>query len=388
MTKEMGKPIKQSKQEVDNCIAICQYTAQNGPEMLKDESRDFDGGKGIITYQPLGVILGIEPWNFPLYQVVRYSVPNLLAGNTTVLKHAKNVWGSAKLIQQVYLDAGIPEGAFGLLFLDNEDMEDIIAHEKIQGVTLTGSEGAGKAVAKTAGANLKRTLLELGGSDPYIILEDADLNSAVEICVQGRVNNSGQTCVAAKRFIIVEQIYDEFKEKFTAAMKAVSYGNPTDPESDMGPMARKDLRDDLHEQVQESVKKGAICLLGGEIPDQKGFFYPPTVLENVTPGMPAYDDELFGPVATLFKVKDEEGAIKIANDHKYGLGGGVFSADEDRAKKVALKIETGMVNINGYALAKPNLPFGGIKNSGYGREHGGFGIREFLNTKTLVVSKT
>ena len=261
MTKEMGKPIKQSKQEVDNCIAICQYTAQNGPEMLKDESRDFNGGKGIITYQPLGVILGIEPWNFPLYQVVRYSVPNLLAGNTTVLKHAKNVWGSAKLIQQIYLDAGIPEGAFGLLFLDNEDMEDIIAHEKIQGVTLTGSEGAGKAVAKTAGANLKRTLLELGGSDPYIILEDADLNSAVEICVQGRVNNSGQTCVAAKRFIIVEQIYDEFKEKFTAAMKAVSYGNPTDPESDMGPMARKDLREDLHEQVQESVKKGAICLL-------------------------------------------------------------------------------------------------------------------------------
>lgn len=387
MTEEMGKPISQSKSEVDVCIAICNYTADHCPERLQDKERPVEGGRGLITYQPIGVILAIEPWNFPLYQVIRYSIPNLLAGNTSLLKHAKNVWGTAKLIDKVFKQAGLPNGCFDLLFIENEMVEDIIKDDRIRGVTLTGSAGAGRAVAKIAAENLKKSVLELGGSDPYIILGDADINKAVKTCVQARLNNAGQTCVAAKRFIIVDEVYDKFRDRFKAIMSATKYGDPEDDNTKLGPLARKDLRDDLHEQVKQSIAKGARCILGGEMPDGKGFYYPPTILENVTPGMPAYDGELFGPVATLIRAKDEADAIRIANDHKYGLGGGIFTKDVEHGIDIArTKIDTGMMNVNGYNLALPNMPFGGVKESGYGREHGGYGVREFVNIKSVVIT--
>lgn len=386
MAQEMGKPVTQAEGEIDRCVTICNFTADEDAKVLADEERELKGGeKGIIAYQPIGVILGIEPWNFPLYQVIRYSIPNLMAGNAVILKHAQNVWGMATRAQEIYEEAGLPKHLFTALFLENEETSALIAHDKIRGVTFTGSARAGKIIGAKAGEHLKKSVLELGGSDPYIILEDCDLDKAVKICVAGRTNNAGQTCVAAKRFIVVESIYDAFKEKFTGAMKAVTYGNPMSPDTKMGPIARDDLREKLHAQVTESIEKGATCLIGGELPQEKGYFYPATILENITPDMPAYHDELFGPVASLFKVKDEEEAIKLANDHAYGLGGGVMSGDTQRAINVAKRIDTGMVSINGYFGSQPNMPFGGVKESGYGREHGGFGIKEFVNIKSIYV---
>ena len=388
ITKEMGKPITEAKAEVDVAIAICHYTADHCPEYLRDETREIEGGRGLITYQPLGVLLAIEPWNFPLYQVIRYSIPNILAGNTSLLKHAKNVWGTAILIDKIYKEAGLPDGVFELLFIENETVEAIIADERIRGVTLTGSAAAGRIVAQQAAAHLKKSVLELGGSDPYIILEDAPINSIIKSCVEGRLNNNGQTCVAAKRFIIVDEIYEQFRDRFLAVMKAARYGDPLDEKTRLGPMARADLREDLHKQVTQSIEKGATCLTGGEIPEGKGYYYPPTVLENVAPGQPAYDDELFGPVAALIRAKDEADAIRIANDHKYGLGGGIYTSDVERGIAIArTKIDTGMMNVNGYNLALPNMPFGGVKQSGYGREHGSFGVREFVNIKSVIITE-
>ena len=388
MTKQMGKPIAQGEGEIDLCAGIARYTAENGSKELADEERDFaEGKKGIITYQPLGVILGMQPWNFPFYQCMRYSMAVIMAGNTTAFKHAELCHETAERIQKIYEEAGLPEDVFSVLYVDDETADELISHDKIRGVTFTGSAAAGKIVAKEAGAHLKKTVLELGGSDPYIILKDANLDEIMDACVQGRVNNGGQTCIAAKRFIVEEDIYDEFKEKFVQAMKNVKVGDPMDRDNDMGPLSSKSRREDLHSQVEECIEKGATVLCGGEIPEGKGYFYPATVLENIKPGMPAYDDELFGPVAALFKVKDEQEAIDLANDHRYGLGGGVFSADEEKAIKIAReKIDTGMVNVNGYAIAQPNLPFGGVKESGYGREHGGFGLKEFVNAKSIFVN--
>lgn len=386
MANQMGKPVSQGKSEVDLCVNICTYTADNGPKELQPEEREIANGKGIVSYEPIGVILGMQPWNFPCYQVVRYSIANIMAGNTTALKHAEICWETAEKLKQIYEDAGLPPNVFSVLYVDDETVDELIAHEKVRGVTMTGSAKAGKIVAEESGKHLKKTVLELGGSDPYIVLEDVNLDEITKTCVQGRVNNAGQTCIAAKRFIVLEDVYDEFKEKFVAAMKSVSYGNPIDDGADMGPLAREDLRSRLHDQVQESVEKGATVLCGGEVPDGAGYFYPATVLENVKPGMPAYDDELFGPVATLIKVSDEDEAIRIANDHRYGLGGGVFSGNKDRAIKLAHKIDTGMVNVNSYNLSQPSMPFGGVKESGYGREHGGFGIKEFVNIKSIMMS--
>lgn len=386
MAEEMGKPVTQGQGEIDRCINICKYTAEEDYKTLADEERPLEGGKkGIITYQPIGVILGIQPWNFPLYQVVRYAIPNLMAGNAVLLKHAKNVWGMATRVEEMIEEAGFPKNIFRSLFIENDDVEDLIANDKIRGVTLTGSAKAGKSVASCASKHLKKTVLELGGSDPYIVLDDVDLDAVMETCVTARVNNAGQTCIAAKRFIVIDSIYEEFKEKFVAAMQAVEYGDPLQPDTQMGPLAREDLRETLHEQVQESIEKGAKCLLGGKLPDTEGYFYPSTVLENIKPGMPAYDDELFGPVAGLFRAKDEDDAIRIANDHRYGLGGGVMSSNQERAIEVAKRIDTGMVSVNGYFGSQPNLPFGGVKQSGYGREHGGFGIKEFVNIKSIYV---
>lgn len=388
MAKQMGKPVEQGEQEAQLCAAICRYTAKEAFNQLQDEERELlDGGKGLITYQPIGVILGLQPWNFPLYQCIRYSIAVIMAGNTTVFKHATICFETAQRIEEIYEEAGLPKDVFNAINISSETADELIKHDKVRGVTYTGSAGVGAKIAKAAGEHLKKTVMELGGSDAYLVLEDADLDSVIESCVEGRVNNSGQTCIAAKRFLVVESIYDEFKNKFVNAMKAVTYGDPLDKDNDMGPLAQQDLREKLHEQVIKSVDAGANILCGGEIPKGKGYFYPATVLENIEPGSPAYDQELFGPVAALFKVADEEQAIEIANEHKYGLGGGVFSSNKERALRIAREeLDTGMVNINQYGIAQPNMPFGGVKDSGYGREHGGFGLREFVNIKALFVS--
>ncbi len=386
MTTEMGKLLKQSKQEVELCAGICDWTAANGPETLKDEERELpDGGKGLITYSPIGVIYGIQPWNFPVYQVIRYSIANLMAGNGILLKHAENVTGTGLMLQKIYEDAGLPKHLFTVLKITHDQSDKIIKHELVRGVTLTGSPDAGRTIAKKAGAALKKTVMELGSNDAYIVLEDADLELAVKMCVRGRIYNNGETCVAAKRFVVVDKIYDEFRDAYVEQMKKITHGDPTDKDSKIGPMARKDLRETLHEQVEKSVKKGAKILCGGEMPKGNGFFYPATILDNVKPGQPAYDDELFGPVASLIRAKDEDDAMRIANDSRYGLGGGIFSKDEKKAIDLASKyFDTGMVFINSFGLAQPNMPFGGVKNSGYGREHGGFGMKEFVNEKAIM----
>lgn len=387
MVKEMGKPTEEALQEVDLCVGICDYTAENGPKELADEERKpGNGERGLITYSPLGIIYGIQPWNFPAYQVVRYSIANIMAGNSVLLKHAQNVMGSSLLLEKIYRQAGLPENVFRALVISHDISDEVIAHKAVRGVTLTGSDSAGRKVAAKAAEHLKKTVLELGSNDAFLVLDDADLEVAVDTCVQGRVFNGGQTCVAAKRFIVTDANYEAFKERYVAKMKALKVGDPTDSDTDLGPMARIDLRDKLHDQVEQSVSKGAKILCGGEKPEGKGAFYPVTVLDNVTPGQPAYDDELFGPVAALIRAKDDEDAMRIANDSRYGLGGGIISKDTQRAVQLASKyFDTGMVYINGFGVATPEMPFGGVKDSGYGREHGGFGIHEFVNAKSVIV---
>ncbi|UII23998.1 NAD-dependent succinate-semialdehyde dehydrogenase [Fulvivirga ligni] len=387
MTEEMGKLVKHSKQEVDLCASICQWTAENGPNELKDEERELASGtRGIITYSPIGVIYGIQPWNFPAYQVIRYAIANLMAGNGVLLKHAESVTGSALMLEEIFKSAGLPDGLFKVLVIDHDQSDSIIENELVRGVTLTGSDKAGKVVAKKSAEQLKKTVLELGSNDAYLVLEDADLENAVKMCVRGRIYNNGETCVAAKRFVVVDKLYEDFKKAFVEQMKALKVGDPTVEETKIGPMARKDLRDKLHEQVQKSVEQGADVLCGGKIPEGEGFYYPATVLDNVTPGQPAYDDELFGPVASLIKADNDEDAMRIANDSRFGLGGGIFSKDVKKAVELAKHhFDTGMVFINGFGLAQPNMPFGGVKDSGYGREHGGFGMKEFVNAKAINI---
>jgi succinate-semialdehyde dehydrogenase/glutarate-semialdehyde dehydrogenase len=388
MTQEMGKLVKQSYQEIELCIGICNYTASEGLKQLQEEHRALqDGGKGTIYYSPVGVIYGIQPWNFPLYQAIRYSIVNIMAGNGVLLKHAKNVTGCALKLSEIFEEAGLPKDVFKVLIIDHDTSDKIIANDFVRGVTLTGSSDAGRYVAKKSAEVLKKTVLELGSNDAYLVLDDADVDLAAETCAKGRLYNNGQTCVAAKRFIVTDVVYDEFKEKFVGIMKTMKMGNPMDETSDLGPIARKDLREELHEKVLDSVKKGAAILCGGEIPDTKGFYYPATVIGDVKPNQPAYEEELFGPVASLIKAKDNEDAMPIANDSKFGLGGGIFSKDEDKAMELAKNhFDTGMVKINSFGLAYPNMPFGGVKESGYGREHGGFGIREFVNVKSITIS--
>ncbi|MFN2429091.1 MAG: NAD-dependent succinate-semialdehyde dehydrogenase [Cryomorphaceae bacterium] len=386
MTDEMGKTLKQSGQEVDLCAAICQYTAEIGPNELKTEERDMvNGKKGRVSYAPIGVVYGIQPWNYPSYQVVRYSIASIMAGNAVLLKHASNVTGTGKFLERIYSDAGIPDGLFTTLVISHDQSDEVIKNKLVRGVTLTGSPDAGRNIGQKATAQLKKTVLELGSNDAYLVFEDADIDLAVKACVKGRIYNNGETCIAAKRFIVTEKVYDEFREKFVKTMSEVKTGDPNNESTQLGPMAREDLRDDLHEQVVKSVEKGAKIACGGEIPDGDGFFYPATVLENVQPGQPAYEDELFGPVASLIKAVDNEDAMRIANDSKFGLGGGIFSKDEEAAFEIAEKhFDTGMVFINSFGLADPAMPFGGVKDSGYGREHGGFGLKEFVNIKGVM----
>lgn len=386
MTQEMGKLLSQSYQEIELCIGICNYTATEGIKHLQDEERPlYDGGKGTIHYSPIGVIYGIQPWNFPLYQPIRYSIANLMAGNGVLLKHAKNVTGSALKLKEIYEDAGLPKDLFQVLVINHDVSDEIIANDLVKGITLTGSSGAGKHVAVKSAEVLKKTVLELGSNDAYIVLDDADIDMAAQICAEARIYNNGQTCVAAKRFIVVDNVYNKFKTKFVSIMESMQLGDPTKENTTLGPIARKDLREELHDKVQKSVEKGAKVLCGGEIPNTKGYYYPSTVIENITPDQPAYSEELFGPVASLIKAKNNDDAMRIANDSKFGLGGGIFSKDEEKAINLAKNyFDTGMIHINSYGLAYPNMPFGGVKNSGYGREHGGFGIREFVNAKSIT----
>lgn len=386
MTSEMGKPIKEARAEVDKCIWVCKYYAEHAESFLADEHIATEGRESFIAYRPLGVLLAVMPWNFPLWQVFRFAVPALMAGNAIVLKHASNTTGCALAIEALFHESGIPEDVFRSLKINRDKVSSIIQNPIVKGVTLTGSTGAGKAIAEEAGRQLKKTVLELGGSDPYIILEDADLDIALEACVTSRMINSGQSCIAAKRFIVHQAVYNDFIERFTDKVKAIKMGDPMDEDMDIGPQAREDLRDDLHEQVQKSISAGAECLTGGHIPDQKGAWYPPTVLIDVRKGSPAYDEELFGPVAAIIRAEDEDHALEIANDTVFGLGAAVFTRDLQRGRYIAsTRLAAGCCFVNEFVKSDPRLPFGGIKQSGYGRELSFLGIREFVNAKTVYI---
>ena len=386
MTLEMGKPIAQSRSEVEKCAWVCEYYSENAEKFLRDEIIITDASKSFVTFQPLGIVLAVMPWNFPFWQVFRFAAPGLMAGNAGILKHASNVSGCALAIEEIFREAGFPENLFRTILVPSSQMEEVIKNEKIKAVTLTGSVTAGKTVAETSGSVLKKTVMELGGSDPYLILEDADLEMAADTCVTARLINGGQSCIAAKRFIVVEEVYDEFERLFFQKMKSKNMGDPFDESNHIGPQASVSLRDELHQQVELSIKQGAKLLLGGKIPEMKGAWYPPTVISNVKKGMPAYDEELFGPVAALIKVKDETEAIQIANDSIFGLGAAVFTENPARGEKIAKeKLQAGCCFVNAFVKSDPRLPFGGIKESGYGRELSLFGIREFVNIKTVYV---
>ncbi len=386
MTAEMGKVFREALGEIEKCALVCSYYAENAEKFLANEPVHTEAPEAYISFQPIGTILAVMPWNFPFWQVFRFLTPALMAGNTGVLKHASNVSGCALAIEQLVKEAGFPENVFRTLLIGSAEVKAVIENPRIKAVTLTGSTPAGKAVASAAGAVLKKSVLELGGSDPYLILEDADVPTAARLCVASRLLNAGQSCIGAKRFIVAEKIYDAFKAEFVRLMAASSYGDPLDPKTAIGPLARTDLRDELHQQVEKSRAMGASVLLGGFIPEGKAAFYPPTVLENVTPGMPAYHEELFGPVAVLYRFKSEEEAVRIANDTVFGLGAGIFTADRNKGRTLAEKgLEAGCVFINDFVKSDPRLPFGGIKESGYGRELSALGIREFVNIKSIVV---
>ncbi len=383
---EMGKPIQQGYYEVEKCASTLEFYAANGAKFLADVVVKTDARKSYVSYQPMGTVLAIMPWNFPYWQVFRAFAPTVMAGNVMILKHASNVSGCALAIEKLILNAGAPKGLLQTLLIPPSRINELIDDPRIAAVTLTGSTAAGSKVAEAAGRNLKKQVLELGGSDAYVILEDADLDIAVEIAVRGRLVNSGQSCIAAKRFVVVKSVYKEFERRFTEEMKKATYGDPMSEKSRIGPMARLDLRDQLHEQVKNSIAKGAKLLCGGFIPEGPGAYYPPTVLSKVKKGMPAYDEELFGPAAAIIEAKDEKDAMRIANDTIYGLGGGIISKNRARAEKLAAKeLQAGSCFVNDYVHSDPHLPFGGIKQSGYGRELGSFGIHEFVNIKTVYV---
>ena len=385
MALEMGKPFKQGVAEAEKCALGCEHYAEHAEAYLSPEIVKTEASKSYVAFEPLGVVLAVMPWNFPFWQVFRFAAPALMAGNAGVLKHASNVPGCALAIEDVFVRAGFPKGVFRTLLIGSRQVKDVIDHPLVRAVTLTGSTPAGKAVAAQAGAALKKTVLELGGSDPYVVLEDADLDDAVNTCATSRLINSGQSCVNAKRFIIVEPLVAAFTEKLVAAMRTRRVGDPLAEGTDVGPQARPDLRDELHKQVIDSVAKGAKLLLGGEIPPGKGSFYPPTVLADVKPGMPAYEEELFGPVASILAARDDADAVRIANDSIFGLGAAVFTRDVARGERIARELEAGCTFVNTLVASDPRLPFGGIKESGYGRELGTYGIKEFVNIKTVYV---
>ena len=385
MTLEMGKPITAAVAEAEKCATACRYYADNAERFLADQPVQMEGGKSWVAFQPLGVVLAIMPWNFPFWQVFRFAVPALMAGNVGVLKHASNVPQCALAIEDIFRRAGFTDGAFQTLLVGSEAVEDLIADPRIAAVTLTGSEGAGRSVATAAGKNLKKAVLELGGSDPFVVMPSADLESAVATALTARMINNGQSCIAAKRFIIHEKIYDDFLKNFVARVSAMRIGDPMDEKTELGPLATGAIRDGLDEQVKKSVAAGARLATGGKKLDREGFYYAPTVLTDIPPGSPAARDELFGPVASVFKAKDITDAIRFANGTTFGLGASAWTRDQRERDQFIAEIESGLLFINGMVVSDPRLPFGGVKNSGFGRELGEFGIREFVNIKSIRV---
>src|SRR5213595_2477444 len=385
ITREMGKLFRDSVAEIEKCARGCRFYAENGARFLEEEPAQTDAAESYVEYQPLGPVLAVMPWNFPFWQVFRFAAPALMAGNAGILKHASNVPRCALEIEGVFRAAGLPEGLFGTVLVSPAAVPALIADARIRAVTLTGSERAGSQVAERAGRELKKTVLELGGSDPFIVLEDADLTRAARTAAAARLVNSGQSCIAAKRFIVVEQVAERFLDLFVREMRARKMGDPLARDTEVGPQARADLRQALHRQVEESVKRGARLLLGGSVPRGPGAFYPPTILTAVDKGMPAFDEETFGPVAAVVGARDEEDAIRLANDSTFGLGASLWTASRECAERLAPLVEAGSVFVNGLVKSDPRLPFGGTKRSGYGRELSEFGIREFVNVKSVWI---
>jgi succinate-semialdehyde dehydrogenase/glutarate-semialdehyde dehydrogenase len=383
MTQEMGKPITQAKSEVEKCALLCDFYADKAEEFLSPVARESDGSQAYVRYDPLGVILAVMPWNYPFWQVFRFAVPSLMAGNVGILKHSSNSFGCGEAMEALFLEAGFPKNVFQNFLITGKQVKQVLENDHVKAATLTGSEGAGSSVAEIAGKNIKKTVLELGGSDPFIVLADADIKTAAKTAVKARTQNSGQSCIAAKRFIIVKEVYDEFVEEFKNEMATLKMGDPMDEKTDVGCQAREDLAKELEEQVNKSVEKGARIILGGK---RNGAFYQPTILVDVKEGMPAFDDELFGPIASVIKAENENHAIQLANDSEFGLGSSLWTKDTEKAKKIASQIESGSVFINGMVKSDPRLPFGGIKKSGYGRELSSNGIHEFVNIKTVWIA--
>jgi len=388
MTTEMGKTLKASRAEVDKCAAGCRYYAENAERFLADEPADADAVKAsrsYVRYQPIGPVLAVMPWNFPLWQAMRFAAPALMAGNVGLLKHASNVPQSALFLEELFRRAGFPDGAFQTLLIGSDQVESVLTDRRVRAATLTGSEEAGRAVAATAGAHVKKTVLELGGSDPFVVMPSADLAKAAEVATVARCQNNGQSCIAAKRFIVHTDAYDEFVAAFVERMGALVVGDPTDAGTDVGPLATEQGRDTVAEQVRDAVEKGATVLAGGQAPDRPGWWYPPTVLADLTPEMRVWSEEVFGPVAMLFRVFTYEEAITIANDVDFGLGSNAWTNDPAEQERFIGDLDAGQVFINGMTTSYPDLPFGGVKNSGYGRELSSHGIREFCNIKTVWV---
>jgi succinate-semialdehyde dehydrogenase/glutarate-semialdehyde dehydrogenase len=385
MTLEMGKPYKAATAEAEKCATACRYYADNAERFLADDPVRMEGGQAWVAFQPIGVVLAIMPWNFPFWQVFRFAAPALMAGNVGILKHASNVPQCALAIEDIFRRAGFVDGAFQTLLIGSEAVEGIIADPRVAAVTLTGSEAAGRSVASVAGKNLKKSVVELGGSDPFVVMPSADLEAAVSTAVTARMINNGQSCIAAKRFIIHEKIYDEFLREFVARVSAIRIGDPMDEKTELGPLATAAIRDELDEQVKASVAKGARVLTGGKKLEREGYFYAPTVLVDIPADAPAARDELFGPVASVFKARDLTEAIRIANGTTFGLGASAWTRDDAERNRFVAEIESGLLFINGMVASDPRLPFGGVKNSGFGRELGEFGIREFVNIKSVRV---
>lgn len=385
MTTEMGKPITQSRAEVDKCANLCDYYAENAERFLRDEPKETDAKRSFVSFEPIGTVLAIMPWNFPMWQVFRFACPAIMAGNTGLLKHASNVPQTALAIVEVFKEAGLPDGVFDTLLISGSKASELIQLPTIKAATITGSEYAGSQVAKYAGESLKKSVLELGGSDPFVVLEDANIDKAAKNAAHSRLINSGQSCIAAKRFIVVESIADAFQEKFLHYLKEKKMGNPMEEDTEVGPMARQDLADEIEKQTKESVDAGAELLLGGSQPEHEGTFMDITLIKNPPKGSPAHDDEIFGPVASLFVEKDEKAAIAKANDSPFGLGASLWTQDHEKADRLAREIEAGCVFVNQFVKSDQRVPFGGIKRSGYGRELSDYGIKEFVNIKTIWI---
>jgi len=385
MTREMGKPVEQAVSEAEKCAWVCRHYADHGAGYLAEEPVDTGARRSFVRYEPMGPILAVMPWNFPFWQLFRHAAPALMAGNVVLLKHAPSVPGCARAIEGVFDRAGFPEGAVQNLFVDEEQVADLLEDPRVRAATLTGSVPAGKAVAAEAASRVKKSVLELGGSDPFVVLPSADLETAVDTAVRARVQNSGQSCIAAKRMILHEEIADEFRGRFVERMESLEVGDPADPASDVGPLAAEHVLRDLERQVRETLDAGAEALCGGEPLDRDGFWYPPTVLGEIPIDSPAYREELFGPVASLFEVPDLDGALRLANDTDFGLGASAWTTDEDERERLVRELEAGVVFVNEMVKSDPRLPFGGVKESGYGRELGRAGVREFVNVKTVWV---